>query len=148
MQNINETVSILKHHVDTALNLIQSLKKRNSELESDNKLLLSEHKRNKADIAQHNTQVKLYEEKMKSLEILLDGAQKEQSLLERSVLNAISNLGVVHPESIPTSTTAPTSLLATELATPHTPYTNALSTNDILGIGTEKTTEDTAVGIF
>lgn len=155
MQNINETVAILKHHVDTALGLIQSLKKKNTELESDNKLLFSENKRYKADIEQHSTQVKVYEEKMKSLETLLNEAQQEQSLLEQSVLNAISNLGVVSPEMTPASNySTPYREMPTDtssVASSNTIQTETLSSDDmadIVGSNSNESNNTETVGIF
>lgn len=93
-----QTVDVLKQHVSSIVSSIQSIKHKNVELESQVKVLQSENKRLQEKINQDVSKNKTYEEKLKTLQKLLDEAQEEQSLLEQSILSAISNLSEASKE--------------------------------------------------
>lgn len=123
MQQNSKAISILQHHVDAAVSLIQSLKKKNQQLENQNQILTTELEKYKSNVNQalsknknyddkikdYQDKVQGYEDRMKTLETLLDEAQNEQALLEQSILTAINNLGSFdHPNNQQTTDTAPT----------------------------------------
>lgn len=146
MENTNETVAILHKHVETAISLIKALKRRVQKLEGTNQLLVAENKRHQESIAQHSERIRSYEEKMSELEFLLDEAQKEQVLLEQSILTAISGLSVAEEEI----TKDPS--LRDEIQNVQTNYTSSesatidpIDTNSISTIHTEE--EDDALTI-
>lgn len=92
MQQNKEVIATLGKHINSTVSLVNTLKQKNSELETQIKVLTSENLHYKSDIQRHADQIMSYEDKMKSLEKLLEDAETEQGLLEQSILTAITNL--------------------------------------------------------
>ena len=102
MHNKEYAISVLNSHIDKAVALIKTLKKSHQKLETRNQVLQSENDIYKKEIQKYEIKLKGHEVNLGKLEALLDEAQKEQELLEYSILNAINGLGKADSSLTPT----------------------------------------------